>query len=116
MKRLLRHRILTLLAGIVTAGVIVFSQLFYFQAANYCQEKVDTEQHDQKTDAPESYISIPSSTITSTTSIEINQDISFVLETLLEKESDEETNHSITLPVNKFFQTLFRFIISPNAP
>lgn len=116
MKRLFRHKILTLLAGIVTAGVIVFSQLFYFQAANYCQEKVDTEQHDQKTDAPESYISIPSSTITSTTSIEINQDISFVLESLLEKEADEETSHSITLPVNKFFHTLFRFIISPNAP
>jgi hypothetical protein len=116
MKHLFRHRILTLLAGIVTAGVIVFSQLFYFQAANYCQEKVDTEQHDQKTDAPESYISIPSSTITSTTSIEINQDISFVLETLLEKEADEETSHSIVLPASKFFHTLFRFIISPNAP
>jgi hypothetical protein len=116
MKSLFRHRILTLLAGIVTAGVIVFSQLFYFQAATYCQEKVDTEQHDQKTDTPKSYISIPSSTISSTTSLEINQDISFVLESLLEKEADEETNHSITLPANKFFHTLFRFIISPNAP
>ena len=116
MKSLLRHRILTLLAGIVTAGVIVFSQLFYFQAANYCQEKVDTEQHDQKADAPETYISIPSSTISSTTSIEINQDISFVLETLLEGESEEETDHSVSILANKFFHTLFRFIISPNAP
>lgn len=116
MKSLSRHKILTLLAGIVTAGVIVFSQLFYFQAATYCQEKVDTEQHDGKSDAPESHISIPSSTISSTSSIEIHQDLSFILETLFEKESADVSDHEISLPVNKFFSTLFRFIISPNAP
>jgi hypothetical protein len=116
MKSLSRHKILTLLAGIVTAGVIVFSQLFYFQAATYCQEKVDTEQHDEKSDAPESHISIPSSTISSTSSIEIHQDLSFILETLFEKKSEEETSYSISLPASKFFSTLFRFIISPNAP
>jgi hypothetical protein len=116
MKRLFRHRILTLLAGIATAGVIIFSQLFYFQAATYCQEKVDTEQHDKKKDAPESYYSIPSSTISSTSSIELHQDLSFILETLLEEETDEASSHAISIPVNKFFHTLFRFIISPNAP
>ena len=116
MKSIFNHKILTLLAGIATAGVIVFSQLFYFQAANYCQEKVETEQHDEKSGAPESYISIPSSTISSTSHIEINPDISFVLETLIDKESDQEETSSISLPANKFFQTLFQFIISPNAP
>jgi len=116
MKSLLKYKIVTLLTGIATASVIVFSQLFYFQAANYCQEKAETEQHDQKTDAPERYISIPSSTITSTSHIEINQDLSFVIEILFKKETDEESNHTISLPVNKFFHTLFRFIISPNAP
>lgn len=115
MKSLFRHKILTLSAGIVTAGIIVFSQLFYFQAATYCQEKVNTE-HEQKSDAPESYISIPSSTISSTSNIEIHQDLSFVLEILFEKKTDEESNNTISLPVNKFFHTLFRFIISPNAP
>lgn len=115
MKSLFRHKILTLLAGIVAAGIIVFSQLFYFQAANYCQEKVDTEQHDQKSDLPESYISIPS-TISSTSNVEIHQTPTFILETLLEKEVDAESDHTISLPVNKFFHTLFRFIISPNAP
>lgn len=116
MKRLSRHRILTLLAGIATAGIIVFSQLFYFQAANYCQEKATTEQHKQKKDAPKTYFSIPSSTISSAPHIEIGQNISFVLETLLELESGEEPNPTFSLPVNKFFETLFRVIISPNAP
>lgn len=115
MKSLFRHNILTLMVGAI-AVVIVFSQLFYFQAANYCQEKVDTQQHDQKTDVPESHISIPSSTISSTSNVEIRQYFSFVLETLFEKESDEESSNNISLPVNKFFHTLFRFIISSNAP
>src|SRR6478735_9075223 len=115
MKSLFRHKILTLLAGIATAGVIIFSQLFYFQAANYCQEKAAIEQHEheQKKDGAESYISIPSSSISSSSHIEITQDLSFVLETLFEHESKEEEVTRISFPVNRFFQTLFRFIISP---
>ena len=123
MESLLRHKILTLLAGIATAAVIIFSQLFYFQAATYCQEKAETEQHNENLpagqagkDADESYISIPSSTISSTSHIELNQDLSFVLEILFESESEAETGNEFTLPVNDLFQTLFRFIISPNAP
>jgi hypothetical protein len=115
MKSLGRYRILMLLAGIATAMVIVFSQLFYFQAATYCQKKVDAEQHDQKT-GHESYISIPSSTISSTSHIEINQDLSFLLGILFEVKSEQEESTEIVFPVDRFFQTLFRFIISPNAP
>ena len=116
MKSLLRNKILTLLAGIATASVIIFSQLFYFQAATYCQEKADTAQHNHKTDATESYFSIPSSTISSTSHIEINQDLSFVLEILSEPELEAEAGIDFSFPVNYLFQTLFRFIISPNAP
>jgi len=116
MKSLFRHKILTLLAGIATAVVIVFSQLFYFQAANYCQKKAETAQHEQKKGGNETHISIPSSTISSSSHVEITQDLSFVLEILFERESKEEEVTRISLPVNRFFQTLFRFIISPNAP
>lgn len=117
MKSLFRHKILTLLAGIATAGVIVFSQLFYFQAANYCQEKkAATEQQEQKKGGTEAHISIPSSSISSSSHIELTHDLSFILEALFESESKEEEVTSISLPVNRFFQTLFRFIISPNAP
>jgi len=106
---------LTLLAGVATASLIVFSQLFYFQAANYCQKKADIQHHDQKKDATETYISIPSSSISSSSHVEIHQDISFVLEVLFDHEPKEETI-TVSFPVNRFFQTLFRFIISPNAP
>jgi hypothetical protein len=115
MKSLFRHKILTLLTGVATAALVVFSQLFYFQAANYCQKKADIQHHDKKTDAAKNYISIPSSTISSTSHIEIHQDLSFVLELLFDREPVEET-FTISFPVDRFFQTLFRFIISPNAP
>lgn len=116
MKSLSRHRILVLLTGITTAVIIVFSQLFYFQAATYCQKKATTEKHEQKKDAPKTYFSIPSSTISSAPTVQINEDISFVLETLIEVETEEESTPTVSLPVNKFFQTLFRVLISPNAP
>ncbi len=116
MKTLFRHKILTLLAGVAIALVIVFSQLFYFQAANYCQKKVDTQQHDQKTDVPKSHISIPSSTITSTSHFEIHQHISFALEILFELEPEEKSSDIVSFPTSRFFHTLFRFVISPNAP
>lgn len=116
MKGLSKHRILTLLAGIATAAVIVFSQLFYFQAANYCQEKIKSEQSEQKAGTSENFISIPSSTISSSTQIVINQELSFVLEILFEDESAHEGESHFAIPIQKYFQTLFRFIISPNAP
>jgi hypothetical protein len=120
MKSLFRHKISMLLAGIATAGVIVFSQLFYFQAANYCQKKAETEQADQKKDGKkdgtETHISIPSSSISSSSHIELTHDLSFILEALFESETKEESVTRISLPVNRLFQTLFRFIISPNAP
>jgi hypothetical protein len=116
MRNLGKHRILTLLVGLLTALVIVFSQLFYFQAATYCQKKVETTQHDKNTGGTESYISIPSSTISSTPHIEINQDLSFVLEILFEKKAEEQLPANITASAGRLFQTLFRFIIAPNAP
>ena len=118
-----KYRILTLVAGIVTAFLIVFSQLFYFQAARYCQKKAETEQKEKKQPegktgkeaSHETYISLPTNSIPSVSHIHISDGISFVQETLLE--TTEEEGHTLLSPlVNRLFQTLFRFIIAPNAP
>jgi len=116
MRTLGKYRILTLLAGLATALLIVFSQLFYFQAATYCQKKADTEHQNQKETGNETYISIPSSSISSVSHIEINQDLSFVLETLFDNEENSEVTVVVTPLASRLFQTLFRFIIAPNAP
>lgn len=118
-----KYKILTLVAGIATALLIVFSQLFYFQAATYCQKKVETEQKEKKLPAgktgkesgSEAHISLPTNSIPSVSNIQISDGISFVQETLLET-SELETSTALTPLVNSLFQTLFRFIIAPNAP
>lgn len=123
MKTVGKYRILTLAAGIATACLIIFSQLFYFQAATYCQKKAESHQHKDKqspvketgTPDAEAYISIPSNTIASVSNIQLGEGISFVLETLLEPQ--EETASTETPHVaNRLLHTLFRFIIASNAP
>lgn len=122
MKTAGKYRFLTLAAGIATACVIVFSQLFYFQAATYCQKEVETKHHKnlpvketRGNAGHEAYISIPSNSIASVSTIQLSEEISFVLETLLEPKEDQAVTEIPSL-TNRLFQTLFRFIIATNAP
>lgn len=124
MKTIGKYRILTLAAGIGTACLIVFSQLFYFQAATYCQKEAET-QHEKGIPVKETekdsagdqqaFIAIPSNTIASASHIQLSDGLSFLQETLLEPR-EEQTVTRAPLLANRLFQTLFRFIISANAP
>lgn len=113
---------MTLLAGMLTAGVIVFSQLFYFQAASYCLRKAETQQKEKQVPVKdgeetsrEAYISLPSNTIASISAIQISDGLSFVQEILCEPREDEAVADAPPL-TNRLFYTLFRFIIASNAP
>jgi hypothetical protein len=116
MKSLEKYKITTLLAGIAVAFVLVFSQLFYFQGADFCQKKAETQQQDKRSGSSESYISLPSTSIISSSTIEINQELSFILEILLDDQTSPALTEESHQLVDKFFQALFRVIISPNAP
>jgi hypothetical protein len=116
MKSLEKYKITTLLAGIAVAFVLVFSQLFYFQAADFCQKKAETQQQEKRAGNSESYISLPSNSIISSSTIELNQELSFILEILVDDEAPTALVDVSYQLVDKFFQALFRVIISPNAP
>lgn len=105
----------TLFFGILTALVIVLSQLFWFQAATLTKKVAKTE---QKSDASEeAQISLPSSSsLPSTNTVVVEHDFTFLHEILFEKETSPEVSKSVLQTAGKFFQTLFRAIISPNAP
>ncbi len=124
MKKARKYHTLTLAAGIAIACLIVFSQLFYFQAATYCQKKAETQQLKEKESLPKqtgeetghvACISIPSNTIASVSHIQISDGLSFVLQTLLEPEKEQTIIEAPPL-TNRLFHTLFRFIIASNAP
>ncbi|MFD1002239.1 hypothetical protein ACFQ21_23140 [Ohtaekwangia kribbensis] len=108
----------TIITGVLTALIIVVSQLFYFEQAHTCKKEIKTEQQqgDQSQSDDGAYITLPSSTLPSSTHVEFNQEAFCLFEILFEEEKTEEHDFNVSLPLNKFFQTLFGAIISPNAP
>lgn len=111
------HKNWTLFFGVITATVIVLSQLFWFQASTFNNKKADTEQKQDSNQHEEAYISLPSSSLPSgTASVEQAQQSSFIHELLFEEEKASELSASIPAKVSRLFHTLFRVIIAPNAP
>ncbi len=110
------HKNWTLFFGIITASVIVLSQLFWFQTTDFVTKKAKTEQTEGANQQEEAHISLPSSSIPSGTSVEQGQESSFIQELLFEEEKASEVATSLPTAVGKFFQTLFRVLIAPNAP
>jgi hypothetical protein len=106
----------TLFFGIVTATVIVLSQLFWFQTSDFSKKTACSEQTEDTNDEEESHFSLPSSTFPSSTSVEQGQESSFIQELLFKEEKAAEISTSLPTTVGKFFQTLFRVLIAPNAP
>ena len=106
----------TLITGLATALLIIVSQLFYFAAPRHAKQDVKTEQQQEQSEDG-SFITLPSSTLPSSTAhVEFQQESFCLFEILFEEESELETVIDFELPVGKLFQTLFRAIISPNAP
>jgi hypothetical protein len=105
--------------GIITALVIVFSQVFYFQASNYAKKEVKKElgKSDEKSsDRDNSYITLPSISQSSSTHVEVGHESSFLQEILFEDIKEKTHRLEIPFSLGSFFNTLFRVIISPNAP
>ncbi len=117
-----QSRILLIITGLITAGVILFSQLFYVQNASLSKKEVKTEQTEdqdsQDPAPPEDLVisSAPSISIPVSSTIEVEKEQSFIFEILFEQEIDFPTRVEVSRTLGKFFQHLFRVIISPNAP
>ncbi len=117
MKPLKKTRFWSLALGVLTAFVIVFSQVFYVaNTEQFTQDHSDTEQQspesEEKGQVTLSTYSLPSSS----TSLVLNHDFSFIQEILFYAQKPEGTPTIIQRSVGKLFKALFQFIISPNAP
>lgn len=103
--------------GVLTALVVVFSQLFYFQTARYAKKEIKTEKQEKQQDhGDEANVSLPSFSQPSSAHVEANQEPCCLLEILFEKSKEEDRTNRLPFSFSKFFQTLFRVIIAPNAP
>jgi FlaG/FlaF family flagellin (archaellin) len=109
-------RLVTLLAGVLTALVIGYTQMFYAEVSQ--EQTSDTEQHSAASSQDEEHsILLPASySIPSSTHVVLQHDFSFIEEILLAAETDEQAPVALQLATGKLFRALFHYIISPNAP
>jgi Tfp pilus assembly protein PilO len=109
-------RATTLIFGIATAIVVVLSQLFCFQhQPEIVQVKEGQEEKSNNTEKQVTVISLPSAQ-----SQQANTQVvtGFILIEELKQKTEEKIQvvKQAVSTGSKFFQTVFRFLISPNAP
>jgi hypothetical protein len=107
----------TLFIGIVTALVVVLSQLFLFQPSPISKKSTEEAQttNTEKSTKQEAHISLPSS-LPSGNTVVVENEFSFIHDIVFETASSCATCKTVLSTTGKFFQTLFRVIIAPNAP
>jgi hypothetical protein len=116
-----KNKIATLILGVITAVVVVFSQLFCFQDFSTDVKTDGTEQsanaENQSGNTAENYITQLSSPSTSSSTIVVEQEFSFIQDITQQiKEVRQELVSTLVISTGKLFETLFSAIISPNAP
>ena len=107
-----------MIVGVLTALVVVFSQLFLYQGADFCKkEEIRTEKQNQESsEDQETFISLPSSTILSSFHKEVSHEAAVLFEISFNEEKPLFCSPEVAFSLGKYFHTLFHIIISPNAP
>lgn len=110
-------------SGVVTALVIVFSQLYCFQVvcdkSELLHNKAKQEQKGtdhKKTGDKEAFFAMPSSVVPPAISICIDQEIVLIYNIVLDEEERDIPQAHGKIPLGKLFLNMFRVIIAPNAP
>lgn len=108
--------LLTIIVGTILALAIVFSE---FLAPQWLAsgEKAKTEQTENKSGTETgTHISLPSFSLPAPVNVQVNLDPYFLFEIFFEKDIDENHVKEDAFYPDRFFETMFRAIISPNAP
>lgn len=106
----------TIVVGSILAFAIAFSQLFPADCSA-SSEGAKTEQTEKKAGSDtESYISLPTFSLPVPVHVQASLDAYCLFEIFFEKDIDVGHVEEDLLHTDRFFQTMFRVIISPNAP
>ncbi len=101
--------------GLVAALTILFSQSFYYSLSSV-QEKVAVAKKSADDQEKEIKISSSNDLLSTVAQLNITPTDFSVIEILLNDSVDFSSLRPETADFNTFFRTLFRQIISPNAP
>lgn len=110
-------RFTTTAIGILVALAVIVSQLSYFPQKSFQKKETKTEQNESDESDQQVYFSAPTSTAPSSAHVELNPNVFFLFEIILEQTEELESyDFEISLPSSQCFRTLFGLAISPNAP
>ncbi|MBX2964238.1 MAG: hypothetical protein KF687_17125 [Cyclobacteriaceae bacterium] len=116
MKNLKITRVGSLVVGILTAAIIVISQVFFIPNQSQIKSGSDSEQQDATPEGAEFFSPSAYSLPSSSTTVVLNHDLSCIEEILFGEPSTREIPTLVQRSVGKLFKALFQFIIAPNAP
>ena len=106
----------TVILGSILALAITFSQFLTLESAAFT-EKVKTEQSENTPEKETgSYISMPSFSLPAPVHVQVNLNPYCLFEIFFEEDIDENHVEEDMFYADRFFETMFRVIISPNAP
>jgi hypothetical protein len=115
MKRTETH-FTTIAIGLIVALAVIVSQLSLYSQKSFQNEEKKTEQSQSEESDDQIYFSAPTSTAPSSAHVELNPNVFFLFEIILEQTKFELYEIDISLPLSQCFRTLFGLAISPNAP
>jgi len=109
-------RVATMTIGFIVALAIVCSRFFYIQQGSFHKKETKTEQHQKENSDEQVYLSVPSTSLPSSSYVELNPNVFFLFEILFEEELSEIPEFKFSIPSGQFFRMIFGLTISPNAP
>lgn len=101
--------------GIVAAIVILVSQSFYYDYLASAEAGFHTEVEDEG-EEDHAIITINKDVVTSAVQLTITQTLHFIADIHLDNAAQADIEIDQKVDFNTYFKTLFRLIISPNAP
>jgi hypothetical protein len=108
---------MSILIGCLLAVAIVCVQVFQFHTASVAKKEVKTEQQETNQSPDQSQVSLPSFSLPSPpVHVSVNLDAYCLFEILFKEHKESENSEVSTVLPQKLMVTLFRVIISPNAP
>lgn len=108
-------RSVAFVTGILAAAVILFTQSFYFEYATDVESKVKTEQSDNS-DQDQAILKIGTEAVAQVAQVSLQNVLHFISNIYLDNSQQNHIEYRPKPLFNAYFHTLFRLIISPNAP
>lgn len=103
--------------GSLTAVVVIFTQLFLYEGTQHTKDHgVKTEKTSGESSGEKVFISGPQPSVLSSFDASLSHEAVFLFEILLDNQEHKGWAPEVPVSLGKYFLTLFRIIISPNAP